>query len=184
MKRLPIFFACVIVLISTSGIYAQKQAPASGKILAPAYAKAAKEKKNVFLLFHASWCVWCHKMDSSMNDPACKSFFENNYVVAHLDLDEEKNKKYLENNGADLVRKRFHGEAAGLPFWVILDKNGKVLGDSYIRKEGQTFEQVGESIGCPAEDHEVAAFIETLKKTSKLNDEQLAIIAERFRKNK
>ncbi len=34
--------------------------------------QAAAENKNVFIIFHASWCGWCHKMDTSMNDQSVK----------------------------------------------------------------------------------------------------------------
>ena len=169
----------------SANLHAQTQAPASGKILAPAYAKAAKEKKNVIIIFHASWCGWCHKMDAAIEDPTCKPLFDANYVIAHLDIDEKTDKKHLENKGADLVRKKYHGsEETGLPFWVIVDKTGKLLGDSYIRKEGQSLDTPGQNIGCPAEDEEVAAFIVLLKKTSRLTEEQLSVIGERFKKNK
>jgi thioredoxin-related protein len=168
-----------------SSLHTQGQSvPASGKILAAAYQKATKEKKKVFLMFHASWCGWCHKMDDAMNDPSCKQLFEGHYVIAHLDIDETGEQKKLENKGAELVRKRYHGEKAGLPFWLVLDKNGKLLGDSFIRKEGQSLDTPGENIGCPAEENEIAAFIQVLKQTSSLNDDELQIIAERFRKIK
>ena len=142
---------------------AQSPAPASGKILAAAYSKAAKEKKNVLIIFHASWCGWCKKMDASINDETCKALFERNYVITHLTVDEDKNKKHLENKGADLVRKKYHGENAGLPFWIIMDKNGKLLGDSFLRKEGENATGPGENVGCPAEEKEIAAFTALLK---------------------
>src|SRR5262245_46462193 len=59
-------------------------APSAETILKEAYQRAAKEKKNVMIIFHASWCGWCHKMDTAMNDVACKKFFTDNYVVEHL----------------------------------------------------------------------------------------------------
>ena len=119
-----------------------------------------------------------------MNDPSCKKLFEDHYVIAHLDIDENGDKKKLENKGADLVRKRYHGEKAGLPFWLVLDKNGKLLGDSFIRKEGQSLDTPGENIGCPAEENEIEAFIKVIKQTSTLTDDELQIITERFRKIK
>jgi len=179
--RFILVLACSI--ISIFNVSAQSPSPASGKILAAAYSKAAKEKKNVLIIFHASWCSWCKKMDASINDETCKSLFEKNYVITHLTVDEDKNKKHHENKGADLVRKKYHGEDAGLPFWIIMDKNGKLLGDSFLRKEGESTSGPGENVGCPAEEKEVTAFIALLKKTSKLTDDELKIIAERFSKN-
>ena len=119
-----------------------------------------------------------------MNDETCKTYFEKYYVVIHLTVDEDNEKKHLENKGADLVRKKYHGDKAGLPFWLIMDKNGKLLADSYIRKEGQDLDIPGENIGCPAEEKEVEAFVNILKKTAALTAEELKVIAIRFSKNK
>ncbi len=173
-----------ILLIATSNNSFGQAAPASGKILAEAYKKAAKEKKNVIVIFHASWCGWCKKMDAAIHDETCSNFFDANYVITHLTVDESKENKQLENVGADLVRKKYNGDKAGLPFWLILDKEGKLLGDSFIRKEGEPLSTPGENMGCPAAEDEVAAFCQLLKKTSKMTDEQLEVIANRFKKNK
>src|SRR5476649_1027405 len=75
-------------------------------ILSEAYKTAAKEHKNVFIIFHASWCGWCHKMDSAMNSAACKNLFDGQYVIRHLVVLESKDKVALENPGAmDLMKK-------------------------------------------------------------------------------
>jgi hypothetical protein len=42
----------------------------------------------------------------------------------------------------------------------------------------------GENVGCPAAADEVAYFTSVLKSTSKLKEEQLAIIAKRFSLNR
>ena len=153
-------------------------------ILQKAYKQARLENKKVFVIFHASWCGWCHKMDSSMNDKSCQKFFNDNYIICHLTVDESKDKKNLETGGADEFRKKYHGENAGLPFWLIFDKNGKILADSKMRAEGKGLDAEGESIGCPASKEEVAYFIKLLKQTSSLTAAQLKIIEERFSKNK
>lgn len=163
---------------------AQNDVPTAQQVLVKAYKQAKKENKNVILMFHASWCGWCKKMDASIEDAKCKAFFDANYVVIHLTVDESKDKKNLENPGANEVRLKFHGDKAGLPFWVVLDKEGKLLADSYTRKEGVSKDEAGDNIGCPASENEVAAFIEILKNTSSLTKEQLDIIAVRFKENK
>ena len=119
-------------------------------ILQKAYKQARLENKKVFVIFHASWCGWCHKMDSSMNDKSCQKFFNDNYIICHLTVDESKDKKNLETPGADEFRKKYHGENAGLPFWLIFDKKGKLLADSKMRADGAGLDTKGESIGCPA----------------------------------
>ena len=183
MKIIPIIAFALTLLFQSNTLHAQKSLP-SGKILAEAYQKAAKEKKNVLIVFKASWCGWCKKMIAAINDESCRELFNKYYVITELTVDERGENKNLENVGADLIRKKYKGEKAGLPFWLIMDKDGKMLEDSYIKKEGQHADTPGESIGCPASDEEVAAFCYKLKNTSKLSDQELLIITERFKKNR
>lgn len=165
-------------------VQAQNDVPGAQEVLTKAYKQAKKENKNVILIFHASWCGWCKKMDASIEDAKCRAFFDAHYVIIHLTVDESKDKKNLENPGANEVRLKYHGDKAGLPFWTVLDKDGNLLADSYMRKEGVSKDEAGDNIGCPASENEVAAFIEILKKTSPLKQEQLDIIAARFKENK
>jgi thioredoxin-related protein len=183
MKNIPIIAFALTLLFQSNTLHAQKSLP-SGKILAEAYQKAAKEKKNVLIVFKASWCGWCKKMIAAINDESCRELFNKYYVITELSVDERGENKNLENVGADIIRKKHKGERAGLPFWLIMDKDGKMLEDSYMRKEGQSADTPGESIGCPASDEEVAAFCYKLKNTSKLSDQELLIITERFKKNR
>lgn len=143
----------------------------SGSIMAAAYKKAAKEHKNVFVLFHASWCGWCKKLDASMEDVTTKKYFDDNYVTVHLTVMEIGQPN---TPGADVFLKKYKGEKAGLPFFIIMDKAGNRLGDSFFN---------GENMGCPAAETEVNAFVELLKKTSKINEEQQQAVVARFRKN-
>lgn len=161
-----------------------QQAPASSdEILKEAYQHAAKENKKVFIIFHASWCGWCHRMDSSLSDKTCKQFFEENFVIRHLVVFESKGKKNLENPGALELLTKFKGNEDGIPYWLIFDKNGNLLADSKIRAEGAGLDAEGDNSGCPATKEEVEHFIGVLKKTTSLNQEALAIIEKRFRQN-
>jgi Thioredoxin-like len=144
--------------------------------------KAGTENKKVLLIFHASWCGWCHKMDTALNDVSCKSFFDKNYVIEHLTVQESPGKKNLESPGAEALLEKFNGKNQSIPHWVILDMDGKLLSDSQIRSAGN--EGPGSNIGCPASEEEVKAFIKILQETSSLTDAELKIIAERFAKNK
>jgi len=176
-------FLLIVFSIFLSGTVNAQSSPATADvILKEACQVAAKEKKNVFVMFHASWCGWCHKMDTSMNDPACKKLFDDNYVIRHLVVDELKNKKDLENPGANELRKKYFGDGEGIPFWLVFDKEGKLLADSKMRAEGDGPEK-GQNTGCPATEEEVAYFIGMLEKTSRLNAAELAIIKIRFRRN-
>ena len=177
-----ILLLSVSALLLTGSVKAQLPPASASEIMKQAYEAAARENKNVFLMFHASWCGWCHKMDNSMNDPACQKFFNDNYVVCHLVVDETKDKKNLENPGADELREKYHGDGIGIPFWLLFDKNGNLLADSKMRAAGEGPEK-GENTGCPASEKEVDYFISILKKTSTISDEQSAIIRKRFREN-
>ena len=150
-----------------------QQVPSADAVLKAAYAKAAKENKNVMVIFHASW--WCHKMDTSLNDPSVKDFFTKNYVIEHLTVYESKGKENLENPGALQLLTKYHGNDQGIPFWLVLDKNGDLLGDSEIGP--------GKNCGCPATEEEVQHFIGVLKKSSSITSEQIAAVEKRFRRN-
>jgi thioredoxin-related protein len=167
--KLKSMFACFLIVMSFAVANAQESASA---IMQKAYAQAGKENKKVLVMFHASWCQWCKKMDKNMTSDACGKFFADNYVVAHITVKESPKNKNLENAGGEDLLKKFKGEQAGLPFWVILDAKGNVLADSFNAK--------GENLGCPGTPEEVVEFTGKLKKTSKLTDKQLAVIKETF----
>ena len=166
--NLKLLMLCLTILFIQQSVAQEK----ASTILKDAYKQARIENKNVFVIFHASWCGWCKKMDNKMNHDSCKEFFDKNYVVTHLVVKESKNNKHLENPGAlDLLTKH-KGEKSGIPFWLIFNNNGKLLEDS--------LDSIGKNIGCPATEREVAEFVSILRKTSDLSDDELKIIAKLF----
>jgi len=169
-----IFFS----LFGSAGV-AQHAVPSAKDVLDAAYKQATADHKNILLIFHASWCGWCHKMDSSLNNRACKKLFDDNYVIIHLTVFESPRKKAEENKGAAELLKQYKAFDTGIPFWVVLDKDGNLLKDSFIKKADGS----SAIIGCPASEKEVAAFIEVLKATSSIKEKELAVITEVFRKN-
>jgi thioredoxin-related protein len=53
-----------------------------------AYKKASNEKKNIILIFHASWCSWCKKMDAAtFKDPAVVKYMNDNFYAVKLDAE-------------------------------------------------------------------------------------------------
>jgi hypothetical protein len=122
-------------------------------------------------------------MDNSINDESCKDFFYKNYIIRHLVVDESRDKKDLENPGADELRTKYHGDNEGIPFWLIFDKDGNLIADSQMRPKGASLDTKGENIGCPATEKEVAYFIEVLKKTSQISEAEQTAVKIRFRKN-
>jgi thioredoxin-related protein len=115
-------------------IYVRVTPPAASEILNAAFAQATAENKKVFLVFHASWCHWCHVLDTAMNDPACKSFFTKNYIICHLTVSEAYNLMLNENPGAAKLISNYQDQAGlgkfqrGIPLSVVFDKDGNKLG--------------------------------------------------------
>ena len=174
----------VAAMILSSAAYSQATPEPASKILANAYMQATKEKKNVMVIFHASWCGWCKKFDASLNDPACKAYFDKSFVFVHLTVLENGEKKKLENPGATELFTETSGGKEGIPFFLIYDKKGTLLGDSKFKDPKATPDKAPANMGCPAADEEVAAFIELLKKTSKISEAEAKAVTERFKKNR
>lgn len=160
---------CLFLLGSISMSNAQEKASV---VLDKAYKQAKKENKKVLLVFHASWCTWCKKMEKNMEADAVKALFHDNYVITYLTVQESPKNQHLNNSGSDEVLKKYKGDKQGIPFWVILDAKGNLLEDSFNAK--------GENLGCPATLDEVMEFNAKLKRTSKLNDKDLDAIAQVF----
>src|SRR5207237_206537 len=103
-------------LFFAATIHAQSTIPSAENVIHAAVQRAGQEHKKVFIIFHASWCGWCHRMDSLMNSYACKALFDKNYVIEHLTVMESEGKKGLENPGANDLLKKLHG-GDSIPFW-------------------------------------------------------------------
>jgi thioredoxin-related protein len=173
MKTIRIVFVCLVWILSES-IYAQKT-PTAESVMKNAFEQASKEDKKVLLIFHASWCGWCKKMEKAILDETCKEFFHKNYIITYLTVQEGANNKALENAGGEMVMDNYGGKEQGLPYWAILDKTGKLLEDSKMQ---------GSNIGCPASPEEVEAFIKKLQNTSKPSQKEIEAVRARFLKNK
>jgi len=175
------FLFPVLLFMSITSVFAQK-APASGETMKEAFAVAKANNKKVLVMFHASWCGWCHKMDTSLNDPSVKKFFDDNFVIRHLVVFESKGKENLENPGASDMLTKYGGKDQGIPFWLIFDKDENFLADSRMKATINGIEKL-QNTGCPASKEEVDYFIEVLKKTTQLKNDQLDKIRTRFRRN-
>lgn len=136
--------------------------------------EAKTQKKNVLLIFHASWCGWCKLMEKNMNLPETKPIFDKKFVTTYIDVQEVGEKKKLENPGGQELMDKYKGKDAGLPFWLILNPQGEVLADSFDSK--------GENLGSPATPEEVSAFIAKLEKSSKMDKQELDVIQKVFLK--
>jgi thioredoxin-related protein len=176
-------FLAVILFFAGVTCRAQSGPPADA-IIRNAARTAASGNKKILVIFHASWCGWCAKMEASIKDPRCEKLFGNHYVVVYLDVLERLEKKGLETPGSLDLLKQYKAEKDGLPFWVIQDTKGNRLADSRMPSVTTGQGAPGQNIGCPAEPAEVTYFTQVLKATSSLTDAELEVIEKRLLENK
>jgi thioredoxin-related protein len=166
----------LMLTIAIASAQTAKPQPAQ-EILKAAVKQAESSDKTVFLIFHASWCGWCKRLDTGLEDPGVEPLIEANYVITHLDVLESKEKKELENPGGTEIMKELGGEQSGLPFYAFIDSKGVMIVNSNAMPNSQ-------NIGYPAEKEEIAAFEGLLKKSAKhLTDNQRSQIMSYFVKN-
>lgn len=156
--------------------------PSAEEILKQACAEAAASHKKVMVIFHASWCSWCHKLDTMMASPECKPLFDQSFVVCHLDIAESPDKLALENPGAEELYAKYANQNCGIPFYLIMNPDGVVIADSRIKSRGVAPTGKGDNTGYPGSKPEMEYFLRTLRETTSLTPAQLKIIKEKFTK--
>lgn len=118
-------------------------------LLASALTQAKKENKRVFLHFGAPWCGWCHRLEDWMARPEIDAVLSKDFI--DLKIDEDRNP-----GAADIAKN--YPKRGGIPWFAILDADGKLLADSNGEKG---------NIGFPAKPEEIAHFAEMLKKSKR-----------------
>lgn len=158
-----------------------QEAPKSAEyIIEKALEKAKIENKNVFVIFKASWCGWCKKMEATINNEAIQKYFNDNYIIEYLTVLESEKNKDLENPGAENLLIKYEGENEGIPFYLIFDSDANLLADSKMIAGEEILKGEGDNIGCPGTPDEVDAFIYKIQQTSNLKPEELKKIAQQF----
>jgi thioredoxin-related protein len=158
-RTLSLFIlSSMLFLFSVSG---QTTNPDSAQtILTTALTEARSAHKNVFLIFHATWCGWCKRLETAINDTALKPFIDENFIVTKLDVQERGDKIPLyENPGGQDIMSDFGGKNSGLPFLVFLNGKGGMIANSNVMPQKQ-------NIGYPGSQKEITAFLRLLKKTA------------------
>lgn len=176
LRKLILFSAFCLFAIS---LQAQDWKPKSADVIMKAALKEAKaNNKNVMVIFHASWCSWCRRLEKATESAELKSIFKDNWVITHLDVMERKGKiDSLENPGGQALMKKYGGEKAGLPFIAFLDKNGKKIANTMAMPDKS-------NIGYPGSKEEIEIFGKVLKSASKkITDKQIAEIKDYLTKN-
>ncbi len=177
MRRSLVFILLLLVVAPASAQFV-KPAPAES-IVNAALKQAATSDRNVWVIFHASWCIWCKRLDKMLDDPAIEAIVGKHYIVTHLDiLETQQGKKdSLENPGGAAIATKLGGEKSGLPFFAFLDATGKKLADSNVMPNGQ-------NIGYPATKAEIAEFGKLLEKSApRMSDQERADVLSYLEKN-
>lgn len=120
--------------------------------------KARAERKNVLLVFNATWCGPGCEFESILANPAVQPIIGKYFVVIHLDEFENGKSKALENTGARELLKLYGGERSGIPYQAITDPNGRMLSSGLMKN--------GNPIGMPTLPNEIDEFVAMLQKTS------------------
>jgi thioredoxin-related protein len=174
------YLALIITLfILTVSINAQTSKPEPAQnIMDKALKTAVESNKSVFLIFHASWCSWCKRLEKAMTSSELSKIFEDHFVITHLDVMERNEKvETLENPGGKEIMQKFGSEKSGLPFYAFLDAKGNKIVDSNVMPQNQ-------NIGYPGSKEEIEAFVNLLKKSSSsITEKELAAVSEYLLKN-
>lgn len=84
--------------------------------LQKAHVLAKSESKPMLIVFGATWCKFCKKLEKeTFSDPQMQAYVQANFIPVHLDLDEQK------SIGKIL-------EVKSLPCTVVLSPNADLLG--------------------------------------------------------
>jgi len=182
MLRKSAALFCLLLGLSLAAV-AQKPQSAN-KLVSDAKVQAKAEQKSIFVIFGASWCPDCDYLSKFLARPDVKQIFDKHFVIVHVTVFEEAGEHPGVNNpdGEQMVMK-FGGVSpsgnVGLPFMVMLDRDGKKLIDSNLPSRTSSKH---ETIGFPNEPAEIDWFLRMLKQGApNFTDEEAGRITQSLR---
>ena len=101
-----------------------------------AVATAKSSNKNILLDFTGSdWCPWCIRMDKEvLNTKEFQAYADKNLVLMVVDFPQSKQlPQKVQDQNSDLQKKY---SVEGFPTFVLVDKDGNVLGQQVGYLEG------------------------------------------------
>jgi thioredoxin-related protein len=162
------FLVALALLLCLFGSVLLAQRPTlANQVFEDAKAQAAQQHRLIFLVFGASWCGPCHRMDAFLVAPEIRQILEKYFVLAKLNVEEKAGKHpELESpGGEDLAAKlggaNAKGGVVGVPYFLFLDANGEPIVNSRRPVEGRPG---GANIGYPAKPEEIDWFMTMLNK--------------------
>ena len=159
-RRRVLGIAIFLLATSVVGGFAQtKKVPAASEVLSAALKQAKAEQKGTLVLFGASWCSWCKRLDAMIDSKEVGKLFKDNYVITHLTIQEREEKVALENPGAQAMVDEAGGKGSGVPVYLFFDAAGKRVATSMAMPDGG-------NIGHPVTPEEIQAFDGLLAKSA------------------
>ncbi len=126
-------FAFFVLLLTTSSIFPQEWETDFDT----AKTKAVQENKNIILVFQGSdWCAPCIKLNTEIwTTNVFKTYAKDHYIMLLADFPRKKGNalstaQQIKNNA--LAEK--YNQQGYFPFVVVLNKAGKVLGETGYQK--------------------------------------------------
>jgi len=97
---------------------------------------AKASNKNILMNFTGSdWCPWCIRMDKEvLSTPEFKEYANKNLVLMLVDFPQSKQLPQKIQDQNEQLQKKY--EPDGFPTFILVDKEGKVLGQQAGYLEG------------------------------------------------
>lgn len=121
--------------------------------------KAKADNKAVFVTFGLDGEMWSEHMNKFNARPAVKKILDKHMVFVKVELQDNA-------GAAELYTKYAPDANTGVPFWVILSPDGKVLADAIDENKM--------NVGFPNEENELKHYKKVIKKAiPKLTDKEV-----------
>lgn len=119
--------ALLLCLALAGGFVApQKKPEAADVLIARANKESEKGDRRILVHFGASWCGPCHELEKFLHEGKIGQILKKYFVIVKMDVREPPEKQALETPGGLAFRTRYAGEKATLPYFAIIDKQGKL----------------------------------------------------------
>lgn len=169
----PVLFAAALTLHTAFQLPAQSipKGASSTEVMAQLKAAATAQHKAILLQFGASWCGNCRLFDRFLSDPAIAPIVGKVFVFGEMATGERSSDTHHTNlPGGLALQDSLGGKDAGLPYFVMLSGDEKLLASSIAPGKGG-------NIGYPATRAEIAWFLTMLHKAApSLSPQELATV--------